>query len=535
LFKTTGDGFLAAFASAVQALRCAVAIQERLNSEPDGLQLRIGVHQGEVVAEDDDLLGDGVIIAARLEPLAEPGGICISGRVREDAAGKMAMEVDALGTPELKNIAAKVQVFRVRLGTAERPALPLPDKPSLVVLPFQNMSGDPEQEYFADGMVEEITTALSRIRSLFVIARNSAFTYKGRAVDVRQVGRELGVRYVVEGSVRKAGSQVRIAGQLVEAATGTHLWADRFEGTLENVFDLQDRMTAKVAAAIEPNVRAAEIQRARRKPAENPQAYDLLLRALPLLYGKTPAGLAEATRLLRQAVAIDPNYAPSLAYLAQCEWRTFLQSLIDPGDATRAEWVARVQSALALDPNDPEVLAIAGEITARIGGDLSGGIALFDKSLELNPNNAPALATAASLQVFSGNTAAAISLLNRSARHNPLDWNYQLCVTYTIAYFAAREYEHAVEWSAKALQELPHAAVALRWRAASLGQLGRLDEGRQVVQRLLALVPNFTIARFRRLLANDTWAKTPYVADAFCEGLRRCGVPERAQAADDRP
>ena len=239
LFKTTGDGFLIAFASAVQALRCAIAIQERLRSEPDGLRLRIGVHQGEVVAEGDDLLGDGVIIAARLEPLAEPGGICISARVREDAAGKMALEVDDLGTPELKNIAAKIQVFRVRLGTAERPAaLPLPDKPSIAVLPFQNMSGDPEQEYFADGMVEEITTALSRIRWLFVIARNSAFTYKGRAVDVRQVGRELGVRYVLEGSVRKAGSRVRITGQLIEAATGAHLWADRFDGSLADVFEL---------------------------------------------------------------------------------------------------------------------------------------------------------------------------------------------------------------------------------------------------------------------------------------------------------
>jgi adenylate cyclase len=238
LFKTTGDGFLAAFASAVQALRCAITIQERLSAEPGGLRLRMGVHQGEVVAEGDDLLGDGVIIAARLEPLAEPGGICISGRVREDAAGKMALEVDDLGTPELKGIAGKVQVFRVRLSLspAERPALPLPDKPSLVVLPFQNMSGDPEHEYFADGMVEEITTALSRIPSLFVIARNSAFTYKGRTVDVRQVGRELGVRYVLEGSVRKARSQVRITGQLVEAATGSHVWADRFDGTLADVF-----------------------------------------------------------------------------------------------------------------------------------------------------------------------------------------------------------------------------------------------------------------------------------------------------------
>src|SRR5215472_5280152 len=302
--------------------------------------------------------------------------------------------LDPEGTGESWIVTVPGRGYRL-LGAAERPALLLPDKPSLVVLPFRNMSGDPEQEYFADGMVEEITTALSRIRSLFVIARNSAFTYKGRAVDVRQVGRELGVRYVLEGSVRKAGSRVRIAGQLVEAATGAHLWADRFEGTLGDVFDLQDRMTASVVAAIEPNVRAAEIQRAQRKPTANLQAYDLLLRALPSFYTITEAGLAEATRLLQQAVATDPSYALGLAYLAECQWRTSVRSLIDPSDPTVAEMVPLIQSALVLDPNDPEILAIAGEITVRFGRDLSGGIALLDRSLELNPNNVAALARAA--------------------------------------------------------------------------------------------------------------------------------------------
>jgi adenylate cyclase len=233
LFKTTGDGFLAEFASAVQALRCAIAIQERLNAEPEGLRLRIGVHQGEVVAEGGDLLGDGVIIAARLEPLAEPGGICISARVREDAAGKLALEVDELGTPELKGIAAKIQVFRVRLGMPERVALmlpdklPLPDKPSIAVLAFTNMSGDPEQEYFSDGIADDIITELSRSRSLFVIARNSSFTYKGNAIDVTRVGRELGVRYVLEGSVRRGGQRVRVTAQLIDAETGSPGPSDR--------------------------------------------------------------------------------------------------------------------------------------------------------------------------------------------------------------------------------------------------------------------------------------------------------------------
>ena len=373
LFKTTGDGFFVEFASAVQALRCAIAIQDTLRAQADGLRLRIGVHQGEVVPEGDDLMGDGVIIAARLEPLAEPGGICISSRVREDASGKMALEVDDLGEPALKNIAAKIRVFRVRLSAAERPPLPLPDKPSLVVLPFQNMSGDPEQEYFADGMVEDITTALSRIRSLFVIARNSAFTYKGRAVDVRQVGRELGVRYVLEGSVRKAGSRVRITGQLVDAATGAHLWADRFDGTLEDVFDLQDQVTASVVAAIEPNLLKAEIQRAQRKPTENLQAYDLMLRALPHFFTRSRESLAEAERLLRRAIEIDPGYAPALAALASCHWATVSQNWVDRANPAVKEMIHLAQAALALDGNDPEVLRRASWIIALPGGDLSGG------------------------------------------------------------------------------------------------------------------------------------------------------------------
>ena len=256
LFKTTGDGFFVDFASAVQALRCAIAIQDTLRAQADGLRLRIGVHQGEVVPEGDDLVGDGVIIAARLEPLAEPGGICISSRVREDASGKMALEVDDLGEPALKNIAAKIRAFRVRLGApAERPVLALPDKPSLAVLPFQNMSGDPEQEYFTDGMVEDITTAIARLPWLFVIARNSSFTYKGKAVDIKQVGRELGVRYVLEGSVRKAGNRVRITGQLIDTTTGAHIWADRIDGSLEDVFALQDQVAGTVVGAIEPKLR----------------------------------------------------------------------------------------------------------------------------------------------------------------------------------------------------------------------------------------------------------------------------------------
>jgi adenylate cyclase len=530
LFKTTGDGFLAAFASSVEALRCAIAIQEQLNAQPDGLRLRIGVHQGEVVPEGDDLVGDGVVIAARLEPLAEPGGICISGRVREDAAGKLALEADDLGSPELKNIAAKIQVFRVRLGVPERPALPLPDKPSLVVLPFENMSGDTEQEYFADGMVEDITTALSRIRSLFVIARNSAFIYKGRAVDVRQVGRELGVRYVVEGSVRKAGSRVRISGQLVEAATGMHLWADRFEGNLQDVFDLQDRVADSVVAAIEPNLRAAEILRAQRKPAENLQAYDLMLRALPhlQLQARSRKSLNEAERLLRSALKVDPEYAPAMARLASCHWAMVAQNWVDRADPAVSEMVHLARAALARAADDPEVLQLVGGVLATAGADLSGGIRLLERALSLNPNDADALVMAAWLRAYAGDIAGSLSYLERAGRLNPFNRPGQFYTVCSLAHFVARDYERVVEETERQMQEHPNFAPTLRYRAASLGLLGRLEEGRQVVQRLLTLAPDFTISRARRHIEfnmNNIF-KTPGVADAFYEGLRRCGVRE---------
>ena len=278
IVKTTGDGLLVQFASVVDALRCAVEIQrgmiERNAETPEEkrIEFRMGINVGDIIIDGDDIYGDGVNVAARLEGLSEPGGICVSLGVRDQVRDKLDLTFEDAGEQQLKNIARPVRVYRVRLsGTATKatPKLALPDKPSIAVLPFENMSGDPEQEYFADGMVEEIITALSRFRQLFVIARNSSFTYKGRAVDVKQVGRELGVRYVLEGSVRKAGSRVRITGQLIDTSTGAHLWADRFDGGLEDIFDLQDQVTARVVGAIAPKLEEAEIERAKRKPTES--------------------------------------------------------------------------------------------------------------------------------------------------------------------------------------------------------------------------------------------------------------------------
>ena len=322
IVKTTGDGVLVEFASVVDAVRCAVEVQRAMAECNAGvpadkrIELRIGIHQGDVIVEDGDIFGDGVNLAARLESLADPGGICVSGRVHADVAGKLDVGFEDLGEQQVKNISRPVRVFRAQFGTPKaaagsEPALALPDKPSIAVLPFANMSGDPEQEYFADGMVEEITTAIARLPWLFVIARNSSFTYKGRAVDVKQVARELGVRYVLEGSVRKAGNRVRITGQLIDATTGAHVWADRFEGSLDDIFDLQDRVASNVVGAIEPKLQKSEIERVTRKPAASLGAYDLYLRAQGQYHKYTQEGFGEAVALLERALIIDPSYAPA--------------------------------------------------------------------------------------------------------------------------------------------------------------------------------------------------------------------------------
>src|SRR5262245_25748279 len=287
--KNTGDGMLSEFSSGVDAVRCALDVQrgmaERNAGVPDEkrIEFRIGINVGDIIIDRGDIFGDGVNLAARLEGVAEPGGICVAGRVLEDVQGKLDIAFEDAGEQQLKNIARPVRVYRVQIGGAApaslRPALVLPDKPSIAVLPFQNFSGDPEQEYFADGIVEDITIELSRFPWLFVIARNSSFTYKGRTVDVRQVARELGVRYVLEGSVRKLGNRLRIAGQLIDASTGAHLWADRLDGALEDIFALQDQVAASVVSIIAPKLERTEIERAKRKPTESLDAYDYYLRA----------------------------------------------------------------------------------------------------------------------------------------------------------------------------------------------------------------------------------------------------------------
>src|SRR5690348_4781048 len=367
IFKLMGDGVLAEFASVVNAVECAVILQRGMAERNAGLadgrriDIRIGINLGDVIVEGDDVHGDGVIIAARLQALAQAGGVVVSGTVFDQLQGKLDVPLNFVGEQQVRNIARPVRIYRVLFeeGVA-RAAPPLPDKPSIAVLPFENLSRDPEQEYFADGIVEEIITALSRFHGLFVIARNSSFAYKGRAVDVKQVGRELGVRYVLEGSVRKAGSRVRITGQLIDASTAAHLWADRFEGRLEDIFDLQDQVAASVVGAIAPKLDQAEMERATRKPTENLDAYDYLLRGMAIIHRWNRETNDEALRLFYRAIEFDPNFASAYGMAARCYLiRQGSGWMIDRAEET-TEAVRLARRAAALGWDDAVALCGAG-------------------------------------------------------------------------------------------------------------------------------------------------------------------------------
>jgi TolB-like protein len=377
IVKATGDGVLLEFPSVVDAVECAVAVQAVMDQRNEGIPqdrrmlFRIGINLGDILIEGDDILGDGVNVAARLEGIAQPGGICISSSAYDQVQGKVAMEFADMGEQRLKNIDRPVRVYAAKrighVGTVapqtaslhsevQKP-LPLPDKPSIAVLPFQNMSGDPEQEYFADGMVEEITTALSRFNSLFVIARNSAFKYKGKAIDLKQVGRELGVRYLLEGSVRKAGGRVRITGQLIEATIGTHLWADKFEGSLDNIFELQDRVTSSVVGVIAPKIERAEIDRATRKPTENLEAYDWYLRGMAVWERWTPYASEYAIQLFKKALELDPDFIAAMVWIGSCHVLRAVQGWMVDRDREVAEAMQYVRLSQERARNDAHLLA----------------------------------------------------------------------------------------------------------------------------------------------------------------------------------
>jgi len=402
--------------------------------------------------------------------------------------------------------------------------LALPDKPSIAVLPFANMSGDPEQEYFADGMVEEITTALSRIRWLFVIARNSSFTYKGRAIDVKQVARELGVRYVLEGSVRRAGNRVRLTGQLIDTATAAHIWADRFDGALDDIFELQDQMAGSVVGAIEPRLRLSEMERATRKPTKHLDAYDLHLRALAQSQKFTHEGMRNAIALLERALAIDTSYAPAAAMIGRCRFFQSIQGWGSLSDADIAEGVQLARQAIEVGKDDPETLCMAAFTLTIFAGEHATAATAVQRAFSLNPNSVHAWMTSGWNSAFLNRPDPAIEAFERAMRLSPLDpLGYLFAAGLAFAHAVAHRYEEAVEWADRSLQQQPRFVIPIRLRTALCAYLDRTEEAHEWLGRLLELQPGLTIAKYRA--AAKVWFSREFL-DWYLTGLRKAGLPE---------
>ncbi len=541
--KRTGDGAIVEFRSVVDAVRCASEIQNSMIERNAGLsperriEFRIGIHLGDVVEESDgDLMGDGVNIAARLEGVAQPGEVCLSEDAYRQVKSRLDLAISDLGETRLKNIAEPIHVYSLRFGsgiakaaalaraaTSTAPALSAPEKPSIAVLPFQNMSGDPEQEYFADGIVEEIITALSHFRWLSVIARNSSFTYKGKNVDVKQVGRELGARYVLEGSVRKSGDRVRIAGQMIDASTGSHLWADRFDGALQDIFDLQDRVTAKVVGEIAPRLEQVEIERAKRKQTENLDAYDYYLRALASLHEWTRESNDEALRLFYRAIELDPGFASAYGLAAMCfHWRKVNGWIVDPAkEIAEAEGLGR--RAVELGPDDAVALSGGGYALVFVAHDLDDGPDFIERALALNPNLAWALFSSGWTKAFLGDPEGAIAQLTHAIQLSPLDpHGFRAKGGIAFAHFLAGRYGEAITWAEAALRQRPTYLASIRELAAANALAGRLPEAQKAMARLRQLDPA------RRVSTVKDWIplRRPDDLKRLEEGLRLAGLPE---------
>jgi TolB-like protein/class 3 adenylate cyclase len=544
IVKTTGDGMLVEFASAVDAVMCAMAVQEKMaernaGSSGPNITFRVGINVGDIIIDGDDIFGDGVNVAARVENECEPGGVYISANAFEQVRSKTPFTFTDLGERTLKNIDRPVRVYAAKLrvlGTiapvvltpapdAKKP-LSLPDKPSIAVLPFNNMSGDPEQDYFADGVVEDIITALSRFKALFVIARNSSFTYKGRAVDVKQVGRDLGVRYVLEGSVRKAANRVRITGQLIDTATGAHIWADRIDGGLDDIFDLQDQVTASVVGAIAPAMEKAEIERAKRKPTESLDAYDYYLlgtAATHSVFEGTEDAVSEALRLFYRAIELDPDYASAYGMAAWCHVLRKNYGWM-PDDAQAIAEVERLaRQAARLAKNDAVALYTGGFALARLLGYLDAGAALIDRALALDPNLAAAWHLSGWVKIYLGEPEMAIEHMARAMRLNPLDPLILGMQNGTAAaHFLAGRYDAASSWAEKALQQNSNFLPGLRMAAASHALSGRLVQAQKALTRMRQIDPELRISNLAELVpfrAAQDFAR-------YVDGLRKAGLPE---------
>jgi adenylate cyclase len=549
IVKTTGDGMLVEFASVVDAVACSVAVQRGMLArnaeiaEDRRITFRMGINLGDVIIEGDDILGDGVNVAARLEALCEPGGICLSRAARDQVRDRVPFKFTDFGEHVVKNIARPIRAFGLApadiaataapvtssggdtgLGNGVQATSVLPGKASIAVLPFTNMSGDPEQEYFADGMTEEIITALSNWRDFFVIARTTSFIYKGKTVDVKQIGRELGVRYVLEGSVRKAGDRVRVTGQLIDATSGAHLWADRFEGTLENIFELQDHVTSRVASAIGSRIEQAEFERIRRvPPTESPGAYDLWLRAVDQGWRLTRQSTDEAMRLAHKAITLDPDFAYPYSNVLWCHsWRKWQGWEDNPGKiSAEAEGLARRGAELSRD--DAHILSWMGWGIAAVAGKHAEGAAMLDRALQLNPNLVRAWNLSGWVRLFLGQHNVAIEHCGRAVRLGPLDPGLPFPQgAIALGHFFAGRHDEAITWAEKASQGLPFWLLALCTLTAISEQLGRMERARETMTRIREVDPQVRLSN----LADRFDMFRPDDLGKLANGLQKAGLPE---------
>ena len=537
IVKTTGDGLLLEFASVVDAVRCAVEVQremaDRNNDVPSDrrIEFRMGINVGDIIKDGRDIFGDGVNVAARLEALAEPGGICVSRVVRDQVRDKLTFSFEDMGQQRVKNIARPVRIHRVVVGKAAdgsqiaavalMPSSPLalPDKPSVAVLPFTNMSGDPEQEFVADGIAEDVITALSRYPSLFVIARNSCFTYKGHSVDVKQVGRELGVRYVLEGSMRKAGNRIRVSAQLIEAGTGNHVWAERYDRDLADIFAVQDEITHALTIALTPAIADAELRRAIRKPPESLDAWAAYQRGLWHLSKADPEEDTIAQNFLRQAIHLDPHFAPgySALALAQLQGAAVYQKLSLLEAQTAAEALAR--RAVGLDGADAEARSCLGwALQSR--GELDGALVEIERALAMSPNLALAHWQKGATLIFSGRPNQGLEALETCIRLDPRDpfMSVRLLHIACGLYFA-REYEGVIEAAKRLILSYPNFPMIYRWPAAALGQLGRTAEAKEWLEKAISDAP----AAFDMYVRNRVPWFRPEDYAHLVDGLRKAG------------
>ena len=532
-----GDSVLAVFETAGGAVSASLAIQNELSQacvavpEEQRMRFRIGVHLGDVMEKSDGTIyGDGVNIAARLESLAEPGGITVSEAVQVSQRNRQPVANDDQGEHAVKNIPHPVRAFRIRAQDAPpapasaRPSaapLTLPDKPSIVVLPFDNMSKDPDQEFFADGMVEAITATLSRIRSFFVIARNSAFLYKGRAIDVQQVGRDLGVRYLLEGSVQKAGSRLRITVQLIDTTNGAHVWADRVDGSLEDVFDLQDRITERVAGALQPSIRLAEIERARRKRPQDLGAYDYTMRAMPHVWVLEKEASSTALELLGKALEIEPTYPLALSLAGWCHAQRSVYNWADDLAASKREALRHAEKAAELSGDDPLILAVLGAVHTFVR-NLGTARLLLERAVQLDPNAAWAWSRLGWVENYSDHPERAIENFERAIRLSPLDpMNFNNIVGIGSANEISGRYDEALALYRRAHQERPHANWILRNTVACLAGAGRMEEAAAELKRMYQFYPGITIAKFKEAMVFSAETMETMIAN-----LRKAGLPD---------